>query len=380
MCRTRNTNFCVWARTCFPYSACHRRLSTRSFHRPVCPRSWTHARPQRTTTLFSYSSCKEKQYILETVSFLYRYVSLYRQKQNTYNCVTITKGKRKYIFWHVSILDPVKSSLPHWHSNNPEIHVPPLPRTMLSPNTRHPDADGDGRSAAAGAGAGGHPAGWARPSPGRRPPGTGSRRTLCRRRTWPPCRCAPSLSRTWPLCAGAASASCFGTGLAGASSGASRTACAPPPRPRRRTSGMPLAPPPEPYTTPATPSGSARSGSASEVGHVTTPLSCTLAARDTLNGHIVRLLLLVAHCYCYAVLHVTWFKYISLTHPSTTLLVSETTMNTFILYLFSIHFQFFHWRGYRNVSPVPESCHKLYLSFLFCSYHNLECFSIEFDW
>jgi len=119
---------------------------------------------------------------------------------------------------------------------------------------------------------------WARRSPGRRPPGTGSRRTLCRHRTWPPCRCGPGRFPTWPWCAGAASTSCSGTGPAGASFDVSRTACAPSPRPLRRTTGTW---PPVPFCVSlATRTGWARYGSATTVGRATASLSCTPATAD----------------------------------------------------------------------------------------------------
>lgn len=148
-----------------------------------------------------------------------------------------------------------------------------------SPNFRLPDADGDGRAATAGAGD--RPVGLARPSLERRPLGTGSRRTLCQRRKWHPCRCAPNLSQTWPWFAGATTAFCSGTGPADASSDASRTAGEPSPRPRRQTSGAPPVPLLAFYTAPATRSGLARFGSASMVGRAITPPSCTPAKRDT---------------------------------------------------------------------------------------------------
>lgn len=129
--------------------------------------------------------------------------------------------------------------------------------------------------------AGVRPFDWARLFPGRPPPWTESRRTLCRRRTWPPCRCVPNRFPTWLWSAGVATASCSGTGPCDASSGASRTAGAPSPRPLLQTNGVPEPVPPS--ASPAIRTGWAHSCSAATVVHTTAFLSCTPAVNGKRN-------------------------------------------------------------------------------------------------
>lgn len=65
-CRIRNTIVCVWPRTCFLCSTCHRRLSSRSSRRPICPRMRTRARLRSTKTDFY---CSEKTHIVIFIYF-----------------------------------------------------------------------------------------------------------------------------------------------------------------------------------------------------------------------------------------------------------------------------------------------------------------------